>query len=134
MGLASAKPLNSPEGGSAVREPVEPRIRKFAQSMRKQPTEAERRLWAILRGRKLGGLRFRRQHPIAGFIADFICLERKLVVEVDGSQHAMSASDAERDARLASLGFRVLRFWNEEIVREPDAVAARILHAAAARQ
>ncbi len=98
--------------------------------MRKEPTAAEARLWSIVRGKRLEGLRFRRQHPIAGYIVDFICLDARLIVEADGGQHSDSARDVARDARLAELGYRVLRFGNEEILRNADGVSQMILAAA----
>ena len=85
--------------------------RQFARSMRSAPTEAEERLWHELRDRRLDGIKFRRQVPIGKYIADFVCLDAKLVIEVDGSQHAESGQDSARDAELRRGGFRVLRFW-----------------------
>ncbi len=86
-----------------------------AKVMRTEPTSNEAWLWKHLRGRKLAGLKFRRQVPIAGFIADFLCVEAKLIVEADGPTHEDSAYDRERDARLRIAGYRVLRFKNTEI-------------------
>jgi len=85
--------------------------------MRKEPTEAEKRLWRILRDRRFSGYKFRRQVPIGDYIADFVCFEGRLIVEADGSQHAESARDEKRDAWFAAQGFRIRRFWNEEILR-----------------
>ncbi len=96
--------------------------------MRNAPTDAEAALWDILRGRKLEGLRFRRQHPIGGYIVDFICLDEKLIIETDGSQHADNPEDGRRDRRLAELGYTVLRFWNDDVLTNPDGVALEILH------
>ena len=101
--------------------------------MRAAPTDAERRLWQLLRGHRLGGLKFRRQVPLDGIILDFVCFEARLVVEVDGGQHADSAADALRDRRLAGLGFRVLRFWNNDVLQNPAGVATAILAAARER-
>jgi very-short-patch-repair endonuclease len=87
-----------------------------AQALRKNPTEAERKLWAHLRLRQLGGYKFRRQHPIGPYIVDFICIERKLIIEVDGGQHDdYKFYDSKRDKWLKNKGFRVLRFWNIEV-------------------
>jgi len=83
--------------------------------MRSKPTEPERRLWALLRDRRLADHKFRRQAPIGSFIVDFVCYEAQLVLEVDGSQHGESADDQRRDAELARRGFRVLRIWNNEL-------------------
>jgi very-short-patch-repair endonuclease len=94
-----------------------------ARRLRREMTDAERRLWAMLRGSQLEGAKFRRQVPIGRYIADFACFKSKLIVELDGSQHADSAYDAERDAWLEAQGFRVLRFWNAAM-EEPEGVAA----------
>ncbi|MCB2085039.1 MAG: endonuclease domain-containing protein [Sphingomonadaceae bacterium] len=101
----------------------------LAKRMRREPTEAERRLWALLRAGRMAGFKFKRQEQIGDFIVDFICFQARLIVEADGSQHADSGSDVERDAWLASQGFRVLRFWNNDILSDTDAVAAAILQA-----
>jgi very-short-patch-repair endonuclease len=90
-------------------------------------TEAEDKLWHELRSRRLDRIKFRRQVPIGCYIADFACLEAKLIVEIDGSQHADSVRDHERDAELRSRGFRILRFWNDEALRELDAVCDTII-------
>ena len=100
-----------------------------ARSLRKAPTDAERALWRALRGRQMDGLRFRRQHPLGPYIADFVCLERRLVIEVDGGQHgepAQSAHDERRSTWLASEGYRVLRFWNRDVLRAIDDVLTTI--------
>ena len=94
-----------------------------ARQLRNNPTDAERVLWSILRRRQVLGHRFRRQAPIGGYVVDFVCFENRLVIEVDGGQHVESASyDAERTAWLEGEGFRVVRFWNNEVLRETDAV------------
>lgn len=90
-------------------------------------TEAEGRLWEELRGRRLNGLKFRRQVPVGSYVADFLCAEAMLMVEVDGSQHADSAHDQQRAVALKALGFRVLRFWNDEVLREMNAVCDTII-------
>ena len=95
--------------------------------MRSQPTDAERALWTILRAGRLGGLKFKRQVLVRHYIADFICFEEKLVVEVDGGQHSGSAADAERDSFFASEGFRTLRVWNTDVLTNRDGVARAIL-------
>ena len=95
-----------------------------ARRLRKNPTEAEKRLWSVLRKRGLEGARFRRQAPLGRYIVDFLCLDARLVVEVDGGQHAIEAArDAERTRWLESQGFRVLRFWNDEVLQNLDGVA-----------
>ena len=90
-----------------------------ARALRHSSTDAERRLWSVLRNRKLGGIKFRRQYAIGNYIADFVCLERRLVVELDGGQHAdATAYDSARSAWLATQGFRVLRLWNTEFFED----------------
>ena len=98
------------------------RLRGFAQSMRATPTEAERRLWALVRDRRLAQFKFRRQVPIGRYIVDVLCAQRKLIVELDGSQHAESASDMARDRWLTARGFRVLRVWNNDMLARREAV------------
>jgi very-short-patch-repair endonuclease len=98
--------------------------------MRSHPTDVERALWWRLRDRKLGGLKFRRQRPEGPYIADFLCLEGKLIVEVDGAQHQGSIGDRVRTEHLKRMGFDVVRFSNEEVRADIDAVCARILRIA----
>ena len=94
--------------------------------MRREPTEAERRLWARVRGSKLG-TRFRRQHAIDRFVVDFVCFPERLVVEVDGHSHeGRSIQDAERDERLRLMGFVVARYANDLVMRDADSVVADI--------
>ncbi|WP_254434789.1 endonuclease domain-containing protein [Magnetospirillum sp. UT-4] len=104
--------------------------RDYARQMRKLPTEAERRLWQLLRLRQLG-VKFRRQVPLGPYIADFACFEHRLVIEADGGQHAESADDRQRDAWFAENGYRVLRFWNNDIMENPEGVLMRIAEALA---
>jgi very-short-patch-repair endonuclease len=90
-------------------------------------TEAEKLLWSAIRDRRLEGFKFRRQMWIGSFIADFVCMEAKLVVEVDGSQHGERAGyDQARTKALAKEGYRVLRFWNNEVMGEMDGVLTAI--------
>ena len=103
-----------------------------AQSLRAASTDAERKLWGMLRNRKLNGFKFTRQTPILNYFADFVCRERMLIVELDGSQHAESGYDERRDALLVADGYRVLRFWNDEL-RDAEAVRETILAAAERR-
>ncbi len=100
---------------------------QFARGLRKQMTDAETRLWFHLRRRQLAGLRFRKQHPLGPYVVDFVCLEAALVVELDGSQHLDCAGDAARDGWLEAQGFRVLRFWNDDVLLRTDRVLATIL-------
>ena len=98
-----------------------------ARRLRTHPTETERLLWRHLRLRQLGGYKFRRQQPVGQYIVDFICLEKRLIVEVDGGQHAEQAeSDSQRTRWLEAEGFRVLRFWNTEVLQQIEAVQTRI--------
>jgi very-short-patch-repair endonuclease len=105
-------------------------LKKRARSMRANPTDAERKLWYMLRDKRLNGLRWRRQQVIdERYIADFICFEHRLIVEADGSQHAESEADVERDAWLKAQGFTVLRFWNSDILTNMEGVAETIIAA-----
>jgi very-short-patch-repair endonuclease len=104
--------------------------RMRARRMRKVLTDAELALWSELRAHRLMGLGFRRQMPIVGYIVDFACPVHRLIVELDGSQHAVDGSlryDAERTARLEADGWTVLRFWNDEVMTDIDGVCRRIL-------
>ena len=93
-------------------------------------TDAELRLWSRLRGRQMKGFKFRRQHPFGDYILDFVCLDQKLLVEVDGGQHAgQFEKDDARTASLRAAGFRVLRFWNNEVLRDTEAVLESIWNA-----
>ena len=101
---------------------IPPEQRTFARALRKQLTDAERALWKHLRGDALQGSRFRSQFPLGAYVADFVCFEQRLIVEVDGGQHAESSRDFERDAWLKSQGFRVLRFWNNDVLGNIEGV------------
>ena len=93
----------------------------LARGLRRRQTDAEAKLWQRLRAGQVPGRKFRRQHPVGPYIVDFVCLDAKLVVEADGSQHG-GESDASRDAFLRANGFRVLRFWNNDILLDTDVV------------
>ena len=99
----------------------------LAKRGRKNQTDAERKLWSILRSHRLHGWKFKRQEQLGDFIVDFVCFRARLIVEADGSQHAESEADARRTAWLESQGFRVIRFWNNDILLNPDGVATAIL-------
>jgi very-short-patch-repair endonuclease len=103
------------------------RIRDFAKGMRREPTDAEARMWKLFRDRRLASFKFRRQVPFQNFILDFVCFEKRLVIEIDGSQHAASERDAARDAALTAEGFRVARYWNNDVLQQPAAVLEDIL-------
>ena len=101
--------------------------------MRADSTKAENVLWQALRNKQLEGLKFKRQVPLDGYILDFVCFEAKLIVEVDGGQHSGSESDAGRDRHFEALGFKVLRFWNDDVTKNIDGVCLTILREAMAR-
>jgi len=91
--------------------------------LRSQPTDAESALWRQLRAKQAAGLRFRRQFPIGPYIVDFVCLNRRLAIELDGGQHArQETEDQRRTAWLESQGFAVIRFWNNDVLANPDGV------------
>ena len=99
---------------------------KLQRALRRNMTDAERKLWQNLRGNQLG-VKFRRQHPFENYILDFVCLPLGLVIEVDGGQHMEQAEhDAKRTAMLEGAGFRVFRFWNNQVLNELDAVLEAI--------
>ena len=97
--------------------------------MRSEPTPAEHRLWQILRANRLAGYKFKRQLPIDRYIVDFACVQQRLIVEADGGQHAERGHDAARDAYLKAQGFRILRFWNNDIFNNEEGVLTSILNA-----
>jgi len=101
-----------------------------ARDLRSNPTEAEKRLWSAIRQRQIAGLRFRHQMPIGHWIVDFACPSHRLIVEVDGGQHAGSSRDARRDGYLAARGWRVLRFWNNEVLDNLEGVVRAVVEAA----
>jgi very-short-patch-repair endonuclease len=90
--------------------------------MRRDATDAELAMWRLLRDRRLAGFKFRRQAPVESYIVDFVCFDRKFVIEIDGSQHAESRRDEERDRTLQRLGFEVARYWNNDVLLRSAAV------------
>ena len=102
-----------------------------ARELRQNANDAEQRLWSILRTKRLGGFKFRRQHALGQYIADFICLSARLVIEVDGDTHddARQVVDATRTEYIERIGYRVIRFWNSEVLQSPDDVAHLIADA-----
>jgi very-short-patch-repair endonuclease len=109
-----------------ARTPLTPRARELRSNM----TDAERFLWQHIRYQQLDGLRFRRQMPLGTYIVDFICLEKRLIIELDGSQHLQQRDyDENRDEWLVEQGFRVLRFWNNEVFTNTEGVLMEILAA-----
>ena len=113
-------------GHTAEMPEFRPRPTNRAQQLRNNATDAERRLWRRLSRRQLEGFKFSRQMPVGPFICDFFCRERKLIVELDGGQHANSAGDAIRTAFLEAEGYRVIRFWNNEVLGNMDGVRTAI--------
>ena len=102
-----------------------------ARRLRSNSTDAERKLWNRLRSRAIMNCKFVRQDPIGPYVVDFVCRERRLVIEVDGGQHADSAADRVRDQWLAKHNYRVLRFWNNEVLGNMDGVLETIAGASA---
>jgi very-short-patch-repair endonuclease len=100
--------------------------RNAAKALRRNATDVERIMWLLLRDRRLDGVKFRRQFPIGPFVADFACVAHRLVVELDGGQHADNSADRSRDAELAARGWRVLRFWNSDVMQNRDGVLETI--------
>ena len=103
-------------------------MRNTARRLRANQTEAEKRLWQAVRDRRLGGDKFRRQHPVGPYIADFVCTEKGLIIELDGGQHAeRKVYDAERTRYLEETGYTVIRFWNNEVLQNTEGVLETIL-------
>jgi very-short-patch-repair endonuclease len=101
---------------------VKQRLRNFARTMRREPTDAEAKMWRLLRDRRLAAFKFRRQVPFENYILDFVCFEKHFVVEIDGSQHATSSTDQIRDQFLVARGFEIARYWNNDVLQQPTAV------------
>ena len=99
---------------------------RFARRLRVNQTDAETVLWNRIRNRQIDGDKFVRQKPINGYICDFVCREKLLVIEVDGGQHSESATDAIRDRRLSEEGYRVIRFWNNDVLGNIEGVLLTI--------
>jgi len=136
-------PLNPPHGGTLDSDDLDSRysyatadptvyglLKQFVAQHRANPTEAEKLLWEFVRGKKMAGFKFRRQHIISEFIADFVCISEKLIIEVDGLHHQLHENkipDNERTYKLNSLGFEVLRFTNEEVFNDTDRIINTIV-------
>ena len=98
-------------------------LTKTAKRLRKNATRVENILWNQLRAKQIEGLKFRRQQPIVEFIVDFVCFEKKLIIELDGGQHSQARKeDRERDKRLSEMGYTVFRFWNNEVLENLEGV------------
>lgn len=100
---------------------------KLSRKLRQGMTEAEKKIWYVLQKKNIKGYKFRRQAPIGTYIVDFVCFQKKLIVEIDGGQHADSSTDKIRDEWLRGEGFIVLRFWNNEALQNTEGVVSRIL-------
>ena len=106
-----------------------PKTRTHAIELRKELTPAERKLWTIIRNDQLG-FNFRRQHAIGNFIPDFVCIEKKLIIELDGSQHLEQEEyDKERTQYLESQGYKVIRFWNNDVINSIEGVILVVMNA-----
>ncbi|HEY0856145.1 MAG TPA: DUF559 domain-containing protein [Albitalea sp.] len=122
--------MTQQEGTAGPLSRLRERVRVRARDLRQSSPDAERAVWQRLRNRQLGGYKFRRQHPVGGYFADFACVEAGLVVELDGSQHCTAEAaenDRLRTARLHESGFHVLRFTDREALVERDSVLTSIL-------
>ena len=103
------------------------RLTPFARKLRRDKTEAEGRLWRYVRNRQLAGAKFRFQSPLCGHVVDFLCEDAKLVVELDGGQHGeMQEADAERTSKIEAAGYTVIRFWNNDVLRNTEGVLMEI--------
>lgn len=110
-----------------------PKLYEYGRMLRKETTEAEQKLWEHIRGKKLNGLKFRRQHPLHNYIADFYCHEKKLVIEIDGAVHTTKDNaeyDKGRTYELKELDVTVIRFWNDEVMNDIEAVLKKIIEKA----
>jgi len=138
QGYLSSGALNpSPftgEGGARSRSeregegpaPTRKELLARARWMRAHPTDAEKRLWSLLRDRRLAAFKFKRQQIILPYIVDLVCFSERLIIEADGSQHADNRNDGRRDAYLRAQGFRLLRFWNNDVLGDSETVATAI--------
>jgi very-short-patch-repair endonuclease len=103
------------------------KLTKYAKSLRKNSTIAETKLWNKLRSRQLEGIKFRRQQPIGDYIVDFVSFEKRVIIELDGGQHSnQKRKDEHRDKRLTEDGYTVLRFWNNDVLENIDAILVTI--------
>ena len=109
--------------------PVNQLMKLRARELRHDGNNAERQVWRLLRDRRLGGVKFRRQHVLGNYIVDFVCLSARLVIEVDGDAHENPEADARRTAALEQMGYRVIRFWNSYVYDRESGAADMILDA-----
>jgi len=124
--LSSPSPLEGEGGALAPDEGSLKSKQAFAKHLRRNLTPEEVKLWVALRGRRFENFKFRRQVPIGKYFADFVCQDRKLIVELDGGQHSESEYDKARDTGLQSVGYKVLRFWNVDVNQAMDGVLLTI--------
>lgn len=130
MGPLSNAPDRSPTLSPKRKTDIDPRAAR-ARKLRRRQTPAEAALWQLLRGRRLAGLKFKRQHPIDRYVADFACESIRLIIEVDGDAHDdQAAADADRQAALERLGWLVIRFSNDDVLMRPSAVLEAITNQA----
>jgi len=108
--------------GRGEGELKEKNLTALARGLRNRATDAENLLWRHFRAKQLSGLKFRRQAQIGNYIVDFVCFENKLVIEVDGGQHASKLNDKERERWLKKRGFKVIRFWNNDVLKDIESV------------
>jgi very-short-patch-repair endonuclease len=104
---------------------MSPKLTNVARLLRKNSTEIERLLWRHLRAGRFDGYKFKRQQPLGSYVVDFVCFEARLVIELDGGQHADSEADCHRDGWLKEQGFNVLRFWNNDVLTNLEGVLQR---------
>ena len=127
--LLSAEDGRRPSEGTKGRSAFAPRLLALARNLRKSQTSAEHLLWDLLRNRRFGGLKFRRQYPIAPYVLDFYCHEARIAIEVDGGRHNQAnreRRDRERTAHLEAQGITVIRFWNHEVTQKTEAVLEQL--------
>jgi very-short-patch-repair endonuclease len=131
MEAMSPSETSSTHNTLSLRERAGVRVKitkQLSKNLRKNQTKAEIKIWRHLKNRALAGFKFRRQCPIGPYIVDFVCLEKMVVIEIDGGQHAEQMKiDARRTAYLKSRGFEVLRFWNNEVLANTDSILSVIL-------
>ncbi len=114
-------------GWGWVYDVAEKRLTGIARKLRRDMTDAERRLWTHLRASQLEGVKFTRQYPIGDFVVDFACRSARLAIELDGGQHADNSADEERTRLIEAHGYRVIRFWNNDVLQNTDGVLTMIL-------
>jgi very-short-patch-repair endonuclease len=124
--MPNASHSPSPLAGEGLGRGGRPVALVRAKRMRSEPTDAERALWQLLRAKRFSGYKFKRQVPIDRYIVDFICFNHRLIIEADGSQHAENTYDEARDSYLSQQNFRMLRFWNNDILTNAEGVSEAI--------